>query len=39
MTRPEPGDEENFMERLQTRLDDMLEDPNPPDAPTIDITI
>ena len=39
ITRPQPGNEENFIERLQTRLDDMLEEPNPPDAPTIDLTI
>ncbi len=39
ITRPEPGSEENFIEQLQSRLDDMLEEPNPPDAPTIDLTL
>ena len=39
ITRPEPGNEANFIERLQSRLDDMLEEPNPPDAPTIDLDL
>ena len=37
ITRPESGDKGNFVDQLQSRLDDMLEESNPPDAPIIDL--
>ena len=36
ITRPEPGDERDFIAGLQSKLDEMLEEPNPPDAPTFE---
>jgi hypothetical protein len=39
ITRPHPGDESEFIERLQTKLDEKLEDANPPDAPTIEVEL
>ncbi len=36
ITTSQAGDEREFIEHLQSRLDEMLEDANPPDAPTID---
>lgn len=35
ITMPEPGPIKNFIEHLQSRLDEKSEDNNPPDAPTL----
>lgn len=39
ITRSDPGDESEFIERLQTKLDEKLENGNPPDAPTIEVEL
>ncbi|MFH1560111.1 MAG: NotI family restriction endonuclease [Chloroflexota bacterium] len=39
ISRPDPGNESEFIERLQTKLDEKLEDGNPPDAPTIEVEL
>ena len=39
ITRPEPGGEPDFIERLQAKLDKKLEDDNSPDAPTIEVDL
>lgn len=36
ITKSEPGDENDFISYLQTKLDERLENGNPPEAPTID---
>jgi hypothetical protein len=39
VTNPEPGQVQDFIDLLQSKLDEKLEEPNPPDAPTLtDIT-
>jgi hypothetical protein len=35
ITMSEPGPMGVFIEHLQNRLDEKLEEPNPPDAPTL----
>ena len=39
ITRPEPGEQQDFIDQLQNKLDEKLENGNPPDAPTIDILL
>ncbi|MDO8749865.1 MAG: NotI family restriction endonuclease [Dehalococcoidia bacterium] len=39
ITRSEPGEQQDFIDQLQNKLDDKLEGENPPDAPTIDILL
>ncbi|MBI2171340.1 MAG: hypothetical protein HYU30_04875 [Chloroflexi bacterium] len=36
---PETGEEKDFLELLQSKLDDKLEDDNSPDAPTLDVLL
>ena len=36
LTKSEPGKIEDFISVLQDKLDEKLEDSNPPDAPTLD---
>ena len=36
ITRSEPGDVKNFIEYLQEKVDEKLEEPNPPDTKAID---
>jgi hypothetical protein len=36
LTKSEPGNINEFIAVLQDKLDDKLEDNNPPDAPTLD---
>lgn len=36
ITRSEAGDIKNFIEHLQEKVDEKLEEPNPPDTKTID---
>jgi hypothetical protein len=35
ITTPEPGPVESFIDYLQNKLDEKLEDGNPPDAPIL----
>jgi hypothetical protein len=39
ITKPEDGDQQEFIEQLQAKLDEMLEDGNLPDTPTIDMLL
>ena len=39
ITRPEVGNVEEFVQNLQTKLDEKLENGNPPDTQTIDINL
>lgn len=39
ITRPDPGEEQEFIVKLQDRLDEKLENGTPPDAPTIELDL
>jgi hypothetical protein len=39
MTKPDPGQEKEFLELLQTKLDEKLEDGNPPEVRTLEVDL
>jgi hypothetical protein len=39
ITRPEPGEERQFIDELQRKLDEQLENGTPPDAPMLELEL